>query len=501
MTSNHQESVFMTLKGILEHRTNKIASKRIKTWSAAVSAAVIGLLLIGRAAPAWSSPSCTNKCGFTCDAIANGPFVYANESGATSATFIGNSGSAVSLSFNVSAPNSAGDIVVFPGQGQNACSGTADATVGVLEITQVADANGKLLNPPIDIGSTNPSLFTQIADAFRISLNGVNFTPSSVSTSFTPGSSDSVYVDVSNPGVDSSEYGEYDVKLAAQAPGAGIGVGPGIQFDLTLKAPSLVDNTPCVLTINSPSTAAETLGPLAVSIQAYDPSPGSGLASLKAWISSAGGAVSKVNIPLTLDSALPAAAGVTVNGSGSYTPTGGTGTAGTADSLAFASSSRSGIGTYTVTATCTDVAGNIGQAKVTFAVNYAVSFTDTFVPNGCKSSNTHPCRGMFKFDVNRSNTTSDGAFMFDHTVKVNLVSTANSTSNSCSNSSLAVQSHPFGTGSINSQTQINANPEYQTNFDGGNISIVPFGSYVAQACFLDVDGKRDLQGTSSSVNF
>jgi hypothetical protein len=108
---------------------------------------------------------------------------------------------------------------------------------------------------------------------------------------------------------------------------------------------------------------------------------------------------------------------------------------------------------------------------------------------------------MFKFDVNRSSATSDGAFMFDHTVKVNLVSTANSTSNSCSNSSLAVQSHPFGTGSINSQTQIDANPEYQTNFDGSNISVVPFGSYVAQACFLDVDGKRDLQATSSSVNF
>jgi hypothetical protein len=501
MNIKYQESIFMTVRGILGHHAKKVASQRIKTWSAALSAAVIAFLLIGGAAPAWSSPTCTNKCGFTCDAIANGPFVYANKSGATSATFIGNTGSDVSLSFSVSAPNATGDIVVFPGQGQNACSGTADATVGVLEIMQVADANGKQLNPPIDIGSTNPSLFTQIAEAFGISLNGVNFTPSSVSTSFTPGSSDSVYVDVSNPGVDSSAYGEYDVKLAAQAPGAGIGVGPGIQFDLTLKAPSFVDNTPCVLTINSPSTAAETLGPLAVSIQAYDPSPGSGLASLTASISSAGGTVSKVNIPLTLDSALPAAAGVTVNGSGSYTPTGGTGTAGTADSLAFTSSSRSGIGTYTVTATCTDVAGNTGQAKVTFAVNYAVSFTDAFVPNGCKSSNTHPCRAMFKFDVNRSSATSDGAFMFDHTVKVNLVSTANSTSNSCSNSSLAVQSHPFGTGSINSQTQIDANPEYQTNFDGSNISVVPFGSYVAQACFLDVDGKRDLQATSSSVNF
>src|SRR5437868_5275434 len=234
----------MTVRGILGHHAKKVASQRIKIWSAALSAAVIAFLLIGEAAPAWSSPTCTNKCGFTCDAIANGPFVYANKSGASSATVISNTGSDVSLSFSVSAPNATGDIVVFPGQGQNACSGTADATVGVLEIMQVADANGKQLNPPIDIGSTNPSLFTQIADAFGISLNGVNFTPSSVSTSFTPGSSDSVYVNVSNPGVDSSEYGEYDVKLAAQAPGAGIGVGPGIQFDLTLKAPSFVDKTP-----------------------------------------------------------------------------------------------------------------------------------------------------------------------------------------------------------------------------------------------------------------
>jgi hypothetical protein len=115
------------------------------------------------------------------------------------------------------APNAVGDLVVFPGEGQNACSGTADANVGVLEITQIADANGNQLDPPIDLASTNPSLFTQIADAFGISVDGVNFAPESVSTSFTPGSSDSVYVDVKNPDVDSSEFGEYDVKLAAQA--------------------------------------------------------------------------------------------------------------------------------------------------------------------------------------------------------------------------------------------------------------------------------------------
>src|ERR1700739_4607423 len=126
MNIRYQESIFVTVRGILGHHAKKVASQRIKTWSGAFPAPVIAFLLIGGAAPAWSSPSCTNKCGFTCDAIANGPFVYSNESGATSGIFIGNTGGSVSLSFNVNAPNAAGDIVVFPGQGQNACSGTAD---------------------------------------------------------------------------------------------------------------------------------------------------------------------------------------------------------------------------------------------------------------------------------------------------------------------------------------------------------------------------------------
>ena len=468
-----------------------------------LSIALIASTLIVAIRPDFASadPSCTDKCGFTCDAIANGPFAYTNESGPTSATFIGSTGSPVSLSFTVTAPNATGGIIVFPGQGQNACTGTADAAIGVLEITQVADAAGNVLDPAVDIGSTNPALFTQIADAFGISLDDLTFTPASVLTSFTPGSSDSVFVDVGNPGVAPANYGEYEVKLASHAPGAGIGVGPGIEFDLTLKAPSVSDTTPCVVTINTPTTAAETLGPIAVSVQAYDPSPGSGLASLSASISSAGGTVSNVNIPLTLSSTLPVAAGVTVTGTGSYTPTGGTGTAGTTDALAFTSTGRSGIGTYTVTASCTDVDGNSAQKSVTFAVNYAVSFTKAFVPNGCTSSHTNACKGMFQFDVNRSSVTSDGAFMFDHTVKLNLVSGANSSSNSCTTGTLAVVSHPYGTGSINSFTQIDATPLYQTNFDGSNTTAVPFGSYVAQACFLDVDGNPDLQATSSSVTF
>jgi hypothetical protein len=412
---------------------------------------------------------------------------------------MGNASSSVSLNFTVTAPGATGSIIVFPGQGQNACSGTADATVGVLGITQVADSDGNPVN--IDIGSTNAALFTQIANAFGISLDNLSFTPESLSTDFTPGLSTPIYVVVNNPDVDPSYYGEYTVKLAAQAPGAGIGVGPGIQFDLILQAQSATDNTPCVVTINAPTTAPQTLGPIAVSVQAYDPGPGSGLASFSASISSAGGAVSNVNIPLALDLSLPQAAGTTVTGTGSYTPTGGTGTAGTTSTSAFTSSSHSGIGTYTITAKCSDVAGNTNSSSVIFAVNYAVAFTQSSAPPSCTKTHLQSCQAMYHFDANRSSQTSDGAFMYDQTVLVNLVRGANASSNSCSSSSLAVQSHPYGTGSINSNTQISATPDYQTKFDGKDSSVVPFGSYVAQACFLDVDGNPDLQGTSPSTSF
>jgi len=469
-----------------------------RTFTVILAAALA--LLFSRSAPAWADggPDCTHKCGITCDAIANGPFTYSDESGPLSATFFGTDGSPVSFSFTVTAPDATGNIIVFPGEGQNPCTGTADATIGVLEIDQVVDASGNPISPPSQLDSSS-ALYAQIAGAFAIVPNG---------DTFSPGSSVPVSVTVSNPDVDSSNFGEYMVKLAAQAPGAGIGVGPGFEFDLTLKASECAaDTTPCVVTISAPTSAPQTLGPIAVSVSAYDPNPsttcpGSGLASLTASISSAGGAVSNVNIPLTLSSTLPLAGGVVMTGSGSYTPTGGTGGSGTSLSSAFTAASRSGIGTYTITATCNDIAGNPGTASVTFPVNYAVSWTQEQVPGGCTSTKTKPCQAMFKFDVDRSSATSDGAFMYDETVKVTLVSSANSSSNSCTNSSLAIASHPFGTGSINSNTQIDPTvPDYQTNFDGSNTSTVPFGSYVAQACFSDVDGNPNLQGTSPSVNF
>src|SRR5215472_10269729 len=121
------------------------ATAYFKRWRGSLLSNAIALLVFGRPVPAWPSSTCTDKCGFRCDAIANGPFAYTDASGATSATFIGETGDPVSLSFTVTAPNAAGDVVVFPGEGQNACSGTAEASVGVLEITQIADANGNQL--------------------------------------------------------------------------------------------------------------------------------------------------------------------------------------------------------------------------------------------------------------------------------------------------------------------------------------------------------------------
>jgi hypothetical protein len=444
--------------------------------SPAVVTLYLMFAIVSGASSAWAQ---TDKCGGS--AIANGPFNY-TATGPTSATFNGTGGSAVTTSFTVNAPNASGPDVVFPGQGQNPCVGEADATIGVLDIEQIADASGNLLSQPVDIGETNPSLYGQIAAAFTLSPD---------SNTFTPGSSVAVSVTVNNPDVDSANFGEYQVKLAAQAPGAGIGVGAGVEFDLTLAAPAVTDTTCPVVTVTAPSTD-QFLGVIGVTIQAYDPSPGSGLVSMSASISSAGHTISNVAIPLTLDSTLPAAAGTTVTGTGSYTPAGGTGTAGTTDAGAFTSSSRSGIGTYVLTATATDVAGNTCSTAQTFKVKYNVFFTKASVPSGCSSAHTSSCTGMFQFDVNRDNVTSDGAFIYDHTVEVELVDGSNN----------VVATHLYGTGDINSEVQISSTPAYQTDFKHSVVtSSSTLTSYQAEALFLDVDGNLVLEGTSSSVTF
>jgi hypothetical protein len=460
-------------------------------WNKTVFSGVILLLTIASAASAAGAAKCDGTD------IANGPFSYTSP-GVTQATFSGTGGSPVNISFNVAAPSPNKDTSapdVFPGQGaQNECAETAYADLGILEIERVADASGNPLdqNEAVDLES---SLGQKIAAAFSVQPGTWN--------GFFPGASTTVDVTVSNPDVSPADYGGYAIKLAARADGYGIGVGPGVLFSLVLAAPTLIDTTPPVVSVTKP-TGNEILGVIGVEVVGYDPDDSAvatGLASLTASVSSIGGTVSGLAVDLTLDNLLTADPGVTVTGTGSFTPTGGSGLAGTTSTLAFNAGSLSGIGTYTVTTEATDGAGNPATISNTFKVNYAIAFQKESgaSSNVCTSNSTSNgranCAGQFQFTVNRSNATSDGAFMFDHTVEVDLVRSDD----------VVVATHSYGTGSINTCIQIDAtNWRYQTSFKRGDLySTVPNtpDTYKAMVYFLDVDGNRVLQGTSNPVSF
>ena len=376
---------------------------------------------------------------------------------------------------------------MFPGQGQAGdCSPTAFATISALEISKVGDATGNLLVEPI---SPVPYLVRQaIAGAFSLS-------PSS--NTFSVGATITVNVVVSNPNLNPSDYGDYEIKLAAKAPGSGIGVGNGPLFFLSLRALTATDTTPPVVSVTKPS-GDEILGVIGVEVTAFDPDGpvASGLASISASVSSAGGTVSGLPISLAFNPSLPQPAGVVVTGTGSFTPTGGApgSTEGTTDAAAFTSGSRSGIGSYTINAQASDVAGNIGYGSKSFNVKYDVAFTGQSVPGGCNAGNLNPCAGQFKFTVRRSNVTSDGAFMFDHTVVVKLVRSDNTL---CGDARLRNRR------SINNVVQIDqTNLVYQTNFKHSDLPGNPgLTSYKLRVYFLDVDGNLVLQAESSSLSF
>jgi hypothetical protein len=430
----------------------------------------------------------TGKCGGA--DIANGPFGY-SALGVTQATFNGQGGLPVSTNFSITAPSvdskQQTDLPdIFPGEGQSSCTATAFATISALEIQKVGDADGNPIDP-VDINLSS-NLGQLISGAF-------SFTPST--NTFDVGGTVNVTVVINNPNVDLADYGDYDIKLAAQAPGYGIGVGNGPHFLLSLRDPSATDRTPPVVTVTKPA-GDEILGVIPVEIQAYDPDtppPGTGLISMSATVSSAGGAVSNLDIPLTIVPSLPVAAGVTVTATGNFSPTGGTGTAGTTDASAFDGSSRSGIGSYIINAQATDGAGNTGLGSKSFNVNYDVAFTTASSPNpNCENGGNGNCGGQFKFTVKRSNITSDGAFMYDKTVVVKLVRKSDNT---------VMATHAWGTGSILNQVQIDTTPIYQTNFKRSDLTGPPSGpgTYKAEVYFLDVDGNLMLQGTSNDVTF
>jgi hypothetical protein len=460
-------------------------------WNKAVVNSGIFVLAIATAASARGAEKCDGAD------IANGPFAYTS-SGLTQATFSGTGGSAVNFNFTAVAPFPKTDTIapnVFPGQGaQNQCAAAAYANLGVIEIEQVADANGNPLDSQVPI-APDSALGQQILVAFDVEPDTWN--------GFLPGESTTVAVSLTNPNVSPEAYGGYSIKLAAKADGYGIGVGPGVLFSLVLAAPTLTDTTPPVVSVTEPG-GDEILGVIGVEVKGYDPddsAAATGLASLNASVSSIGGAVSDLPLELFLDNALTASPGVTVTGTDSFTPAGGTGQAGTTDALAFTADAQSGIGSYTVTAHATDGAGNPASTSKSFNVNYAVQFQKESGASGnvcttsSQSNGRANCTGQFQFTVNRSNITSDGAFMFDHTVEVDLVRDDN----------VVVATHGYGTGSINANTQIDANNlYYQTKFRRGDLySTVPNtpSMYRARVYFLDVDGNRVLQGTSNSVSF
>jgi hypothetical protein len=448
----------------------------------------LGLAFCLASGSAFAQGGGPQKCGGA--DIANGPFIYSTPS-ITQTTFNGTGGSSISTSFSITAPSKEGkndpDVIdVFPGEGNDqVCSPTADATISALEISKVGDATGTPLDVPI---SLNPFLGVGRAIANAFGLTPHNYT-------FGIGETITVNVVVSNPNLNSIDYGDYDIKLAAKAPGYGIGVGDGPHFFLSLRAASATDTTPPVVSVTKPS-GDEVLGVIGVEITAFDPTGpvASGLASISASVSSTGGMVSEL-ISLALDQPLAQPAGVVVTGTGSFTPTGGApgSTAGTTDEAAFTSASRSGIGSYTINAQASDVAGNLGDGSKSFNVKYDVAFTDQSVPNGCNASNLNPCAGRFKFTVRRSNVTSDGAFMFDHTVVVKLVRSDNT----------IAATHVFGTASINDVVQIDSTKKvYQTTFRHSDLPGNPgFVSYNLQVYFLDVDGNEMLHATSSSLAF
>jgi hypothetical protein len=441
---------------------------------ALVVAVVSAFLFAAPPASAAIDPSCRGS------AIANGPFAY-SPADLGAHTFVGHAVTAAVASFTITAPGAPGD-TVFPAQSGGPCQDAASAEIRVFGIEKVADGDGNMLAETVDVQVDSP-LGLQIAAAFFLDPSSHLFGIAETLT---------VNVSISNPMVGAGDFGDYVVTLKAQAIGAGIGVGSGTRYMLGLRAPAVTDSVPPTVTINKPS-GDDVLGPVSVEIAAVDPVPGSGVNWLGATISSASNTVSNLAIPLTLDQPLPVAAGVTVTGTGTFYPAGGAGATGTTLGTAFTSAARSGIGSYTLTASATDVAGNTGSITKAFKLTYAVEFKKADAQPPCAGGGTSNCTGQFQFTLRRSAVTSDGAFMFDQTVRVELVNTA---------TNVIVATHIYGTGDIKAWVQIDAAAfQYQTNFRRGDFGASSPATYVARVYCRDVDNNWMLQGTSISVTF
>ncbi len=422
---------------------------------------VIGLILMVASGQALAARGGQTK-------IANGPFNYTPGS-MGSVTYLGNEGAPLDTGFQLCAPTGG---TIFPAGGDS-----ADVEIRVFGIEKVADASGNPVEAE-EIPLDSP-LGALIAGAFDIDP---------ASYIIYPGECVDIDISVSNPGVTEADFGDYVVVVKAQSIGSGIGVGSGSRFNLGLREASESDNVPPTVTIDQPADGSSLiLGPVTVEITATDPAPGSGLGSgaVNATIMSAG---NTVNQTLFLTDDGPKDAGYAQTATGSFTPTGGTGTEGTWEDP-FSSTYLSGIGTYTISATATDLAGNTSPAATsTFDINYNVVFTKNHF--GGKNA-------QFQFTVNRSSTTSDGAFMVDQTVVVKLIKT--------DAGEVEVDSHSFGTGSPHENVKIDttsldeADWVYKTNFKTNTSTAGP-GQYKAEVWFKDVDNNDVKQGESEPIS-
>ncbi len=478
-------------------------------------AAVLLTLILAVAGAAWAGNGNGNgPCGGQSITNAN-HFSYSSLSLSTY-TFNGTGGSSVQFSFIVTAP---GGGQVFPG-----CNTLDTANFLVQDITEVADANGN----PVDV-DLDPSLGigAGIAGAFA-------FSPTSYI--FGIGASETVTVTLTNPNVASSGYGTYDVKLAAKdtvPTSTGIGVGSGAHLTLVLAAPLCSDTEAPTVTPVSPNGAEQKLGQVGVVFTAIDPDTpigcGTGIVYMGYSVKSAGGtdhsselgglsySVGAPAQPATL----PQPAGVLVTATGTFNPKGWSGTDGTVNGAPFTNSFLSGIGTYTITETASD-GTHTGTNTDTFSVDYIVSFTKELVTGGsgrgsCATrtgTNGQGCQVHLEFEVNRSNVTSDGAFMVDKTVAVALRTGATGSSPTAS-SYVAVHyfsstcDNPHNYVDIQTTTGVagcaaGADNLYDTMFTRGDLlngTITSPGPYVADVWFLDVDGNWVLEGTSPGFTF
>ena len=440
------------------------------TTKAPLTLWLIVLLFALTTSSAWAADHghCSNASHFT-----YGPLTpYAQW------TFAGTGGSPITTNFQVTAPNDPGGFPV--GNPPRDCAQTSSANIEATEVCKTADANG---NPIIPCTEEDGSpVGDAISGAFAFAPNPW--------ANFSPGDSTNIVVTVSNPNLDPSDYGDYDVKLAAHDNGSGIGVGDGPHFTIKLRSQPCTATIPDITITKLNGDPPGILGSVPLTFTARDMCDS--IVSMAAVVASSGGAVNQ-NISVSVNPGLPVPANTTGTATGSFSPYGGSGSPGTTDASAFTdvAGNRSGIGNYTITASATDQGGNIGTDTWTFDVNYAVTFTKQSVPAGCTPTHvSSACHADFQFTVMRSSVSSDGAFMFDHTVVVNLVRNSDS---------VVVASHPYGTMAVTSYTQIIPSvPTYQTTFNhpGGAVQ-----AYHAEVYFVNVDGTATLQATSTSLSF